>query len=101
MSDNSNYVQCLICGEFLQYLNTKHLKTHGSTCADYMEEFPGAPLQSEEMIRDHMLAMKDYTIPQELIEQRRIGQLKWWTTEEGIAKKKEMSEHPIALRGSN
>jgi len=101
VSDNGNYVQCRICKGYFQYLNANHLKTHGYTCADYMIEFPGEPLQSEEMIEDHMLAMEDYTIPQYLIEQRAEGLRRWWATEAGLAKRREMSEHPIALRGGD
>ncbi len=98
VSGNGNYVQCRICQGYFQYLNANHLKTHGWTCGDYQSEFPGAPLQSEEMVKEHMEVMKDYIIPPDLIEQRRIGQLKWWESLAGMERRQAMSDHPIAVR---
>lgn len=96
--ENPNYVQCLICKRYFQYLNTIHLKTHGYTTLDYMEEFPGAPLQSRVMVEEHMNQMEDYVIPQFLIDQRAEGLREWWRSPAGLAKRKNMSEHPIAGR---
>jgi len=44
-------VKCCICGEEFKVIVPSHLKAHGVTLQEYREQFPDAPIYSEDRYR--------------------------------------------------
>ncbi len=97
MSDNG-MVQCRVCKMWWDYITHTHLKQHGMTCADYQEEYPEAPMQGSNFVDFRVSPLRDRVQSEETIDRRMEGLRQWWDSTEGLAQRKDMSDHPLRSR---
>ena len=48
-----SFVECIECGEKLEYVAPAHLKRHGLTSKEYRGKYPTAPMRSERLRKNH------------------------------------------------
>ncbi len=58
LENNSNFVQCPICGEKYEKLTLSHIKTHGISLSELKEKYPEVQLMSENMYKQTLDAQK-------------------------------------------